>query len=356
MFSGLSYLLLLVSATTTQAPIGDVATTPIPVQPPAVAAQNGTIIIYLQQYTNAVIQWLDESQIPVGGPVQIATLLDIASLRSELVGMITTANTTLQNNIDKARTDMSTANQAISTSLSTNVAALSSAITTNAAGVSALGNSLQNNLNNLAASLQSTSATLTNNMQNLNSNTTTTLTQLISSSIASTTSTLQASIATKVDVGNLGVIDVRVQQVVLGMVAPNVTNDLTRQLNSKLTNSPTCSCFDPRNLQAVSDTVSGLVTTLNATVVCGQQGLVYNASSGCQWSVTLPDCSSRIASLDPNANAACGLTPGSTKLGATCVASCNQGYGASRTAVYTCGSNGLWSGSLTCPGECQVRA
>ncbi len=162
---------------------------------------------------------------------------------------------------------------------------------------------------------------------------------------------LQTAMATKVDTGNLGVINTQVQNVVVGMVAVGQTNDLALQLNSKLTNSPTCSCYDPAVSRAMNNTINTLASAINVSLSCTDSGMVYSPTTRtCKWPSTVVDCGSVITGLDPNAAGACGLTQGSTKQGATCIASCNQGYTYGRSAIFTCGSNGLWNGTLTCPG------
>ena len=135
------------------------------------------------------------------------------------------------------------------------------------------------------------------------------------------------------------------------MVAPGSTNALSLQLDARLTGSPTCSCFNPVSQAALSDTVSALSAATNASLSCGERGMTYNRTRGqCESTLAMVNCGWRIVGLDVNAASACGLTPGSSSLGATCVAQCNQGYSQGRATPFTCGSNGMWQGSLSCPG------
>ncbi len=61
------------------------------------------------------------------------------------------------------------------------------------------------------------------------------------------------------------------------------------------------------------------------------------------------DCGSRIQGLSANAQATC---TGNTKFtGNNCTATCNAGYDGG-SSVFTCGTNGLWQGALTCTREC----
>ena len=137
------------------------------------------------------------------------------------------------------------------------------------------------------------------------------------------------------------------------MVAPGSTNALSLQLDARLTGSPTCSCFNPASQAALSDTVSALSAATNASLSCGERGMTYNRTRGqCESTLAMVNCGWRIVGLDVNAASACGLTPGSSSLGATCVAQCNQGYSQGRATSFTCGSNGMWQGSLSCPGAC----
>ena len=181
----------------------------------------------------------------------------------------------------------------------------------------------------------------------------TTLTQALAVQLNNNVSTLQAAIATKVDVGNLPVIAPFIVTTVNGMVAAGQTNDLAVQLSSKLTNSPTCSCFNPTPFSALQSTVSSLVTSSNYTLSCHAQGLVFNQTAGiCTYPVPQASCGALIPSLSIRATSACGLTAGSTLSGATCFATCNTGYSGGTTGLFTCDSSGIWRGSLSCPGEC----
>lgn len=311
-------------------------------QVPALVVENdGDLTVYLRIGKTARVQYVDSSGFLLGAVSQIATFYDLTQAQVVMQNSLNTAVSTLQASINS---NYGTLSAAIATTASQGVAAaVQGALQTQA--VQANVTSLRASTSTAIAQTQSSASALTLSVNG-------TLTQLIQASIAAATASLTQTISTKVDVGNLSVINAQVQSVVLGMVAPNASNDLSLQLGGKLTNSPTCSCFDPRTLAALAGTVQSLVNISNVTLACTQQGLTYSPSLGaCQYSVALPDCTSRIAALNSNARSTCGLTPGSTKLGATCLATCNQGYSGGSTAVYTCNASGIWAGALACPAD-----
>ena len=210
----------------------------------------------------------------------------------------------------------------------------------------------QNDLNTMQSQFQRSIAALQSALQ--------AQTQALNASLAQLTDTvntantaLQSQINFKVDVRNLASINTQVQQVVADMTNNNPTgNTLAVQLGTKLTSSPTCQCFNPAPFTALSGIVGNLVSITNATLVCSSQGLDYDSTTdSCVRTVPIVECDSRIASLSQHASASCGLTPGGTKLGATCVATCNQGYNGGTSAVYVCNASGMWEGELQCLGK-----
>jgi hypothetical protein len=323
---------------------------------------NGDITLVIQSGHSVNVLWTDTQGNALGPAVPLATMNDLNNLRQDLSSIIGAANLSLSQRIDalSASTSaaMSTTASNAAASLSSATSGLQSQITSAASSLSALSTGLSGlsiqlttGLENVYNNLSLTQATTASATSALISNTSSTLTNLIASSVSTASTSLQATINTKVDVGNLTVIRSYVTSVVLSMVAVNASNDLSLQLASKLTNSPTCSCFDPRTLTAMQNTISALVNATNMTLSCSNQGLVYNAATmSCVWMAGLPDCGSRITSLSPYATASCGLTPGSTKVGATCIASCNQGYSSGTNALFTCNASSIWGGSLSCPG------
>jgi hypothetical protein len=156
----------------------------------------------------------------------------------------------------------------------------------------------------------------------------------------------------KISTNDLSVLDGEIQNVVIAMVANvPVNNTLKRELDSKLTSSPTCQCFNPTDLANTNTAIDFVMDFGNKSWACEEHGLIYNSSSDtCVYAVNTPNCGVTITNLDPHATAICGQSPRSTMYRATCLATCNSGY-TSRSASFTCGSDGLWSGSLSCPGN-----
>lgn len=324
-------------------------------QPPAILVSGGDVVVLLQTGKVAKVQWTNEAGVPSGPPVQLATLDDLNALRSELLGQLAALNSSTQQSAQELAGSIGAVNTALSAATSTlggRIDATNAAVATLTTNVGINDvrqtGALRDTYANLSAVIQKNADSTASQLSTLSQ----TLTAQTTTSISGAVATLQAAISTKVDVGNLSVIGGYVQTVVNGMVAVNASNDLNVVLSTKLTSSPGCACFDPRAFQALASTVSALVNVSNATLGCSQQGLVYSASAlGCVWSTAVPDCGSRMPALTANAVAACGLTPGSTKVGATCLASCNDGYSAGRNALFTCNASGLWVGSLSCPGK-----
>jgi len=162
--------------------------------------------------------------------------------------------------------------------------------------------------------------------------------------------------STMVDMRNLNVINGKIESIVEGLVNGTLgQNPLQSELASKLVFGPTCQCFNPFAFALAAARTSAIVRGSSVSRDCEQQGLLYQDSTGsCRWSTSTPDCGSRIPGLDAHATSACGRLPGSTRLGSTCVATCIVGYSGGASSTYTCQSNGLWTGSLSCPADsCQ---
>jgi len=339
-------------------------------------SEGGNITLALPASFTANVAWFDASGNPLGAPEPLVTMTQLAALQAsmtaaiaatqaQLTAQITQVTAALLANTNALSAQISQVSASLVASTGTingEISQLSSSIASTNAAVGAANSSLMAQIAQVKAQ-DITSATdlltrlsITNNNVNALSVTVqtnlTTLTQALAVQLNNNVSTLQAAIATKVDVGNLPVIAPFIVTTVNGMVAAGQTNDLAVQLSSKLTNSPTCSCFNPTPFSALQSTVSSLVTSSNYTLSCHAQGLVFNQTAGiCTYPVPQASCGALIPSLSIRATSACGLTAGSTLSGATCFATCNTGYSGGTTGLFTCDSSGIWRGSLSCPAD-----
>jgi hypothetical protein len=347
-------LLALVPATA-QSTLGIGSLENVTIAPPAIAVtDNGDVTVYLSVGKDLYVQRAAPDGTPFGGPVLVVTITELQALQASFQAALASAVAELRANITGVQATVSGVQATVSgvqEAITEGFRATNRTIDTVAAAAAGRSAQIEQSVASLAQATYD-NATLAAGatraqLSSLNSS----LVTLVGASVGAATSTLTTAMSTKVDTGNLAVIDGRVQTVVEGMVTPGAVNALNTQLGTKLTSSPTCSCFDPRTQQALSATVAGLSLAANSSQVCSQQGLAFNSATGlCQWTASQPDCGSRITTLDSNAVALCGTTPGSTRLGASCVATCNAGYTGGRTAVFTCNASALWSGALSCPG------
>ncbi len=166
---------------------------------PTISTVNGSLVISMPNGTAAMIQWLGPDGTALGPAAPIATLADLAAMRAELLLRIGA--------LEDSSASTSVALQNLNASMAQSGDVLAANISGAASSIAAFG-----------------------------------------SQLATTTTSLSAAVATRVDLNNLTTITTFVRQTVLDMVAPNVTNDLSLQLAARLTDSPTCSCFDPRSL------------------------------------------------------------------------------------------------------------
>ena len=341
---------------------------PPPIEVPSISTtENGNITISLAHNAYVKIQWVDDAGSPVGLPVPLATHEDLNYLRSEINSQLTakaatltsTFNAQLQAQQDALSSQMQTQGQALSDSISAIQLALQANTTSLAQSLLALSNTMVATASELRHSIQTVNVNLGNTIAS-NQQTVLGQTQALSSSITQLTSSvqttdsaLQTQINFKVDMRNLSSINPQIQQVVANMASGvPAGNTLAVQLGSKLSNSPTCQCFNPGPFSALSNIVNELVNVTSATLSCSTEGLGYNpVTHDCVRTVPITDCSSRISTLPAHASSSCGLVPGSTREGATCVATCDLGYNGGISAMYTCNSSGLWMGSLQCPGR-----
>jgi hypothetical protein len=171
------------------------------------------------------------------------------------------------------------------------------------------------------------------------------------SNLITLSTSVQAALTTKVDTGNLAVLDGKIATTVSNMLAfDSAPNALQAALSVKLTNTSTCGCVNPATLNSLQVSLQSLVNVSNVTLACHARGLIVDPATGLCQSSQIPNCGPT-PPLPAGGAASCA---GDTFFRATCPAGCRAGYIQSGQPFYTCNAQGLWVGNLTCtPAPCM---